>query len=277
MVSGQFYPSNKDELKKTIEKFFSSLDVASLKDREIKAGIVPHAGYAFSGKCASFVYKLLRNSDFSSFIILGTNHSGLGSKFTLSIDDFDTPLGIVESDIDLIEEIITKARKENLDIEVDEHAHKYEHSIEVQLPFLQSVQKNFKIIPILLNESSLDDIEKFAAVLADIIKYRKVFVLASSDFTHYGFNYGFMPFREDIRENLHKLDNDIIQQILKLDTKAFFDKARKSTVCGRNAVACLVEIARVLKLKAEKLCYYTSGDISGDYENSVGYASIVFS
>lgn len=276
-VSGKFYPSNKEDLKRLIDKFFSSLEVASLKSRSIKLAVVPHAGYAFSGKCASFIYQLLKNKEFESFIILGTNHSALGPNFSLSIEDFETPLGIVESDMALVEGIITGGRKEGLDIEVDENSHKYEHSIEVQIPFLQSIQKNFKIVPILVSGSGLQEIDKFAKVISEIIKDRKIFVLASSDFTHYGPSYDFVPFKENVRENLYKLDSEIISKILRLDASGFLQSAEKSTVCGYSSIACLIEIAKNLKLKAEKLCYYASGDVLDDWDNAVGYASIGFS
>jgi AmmeMemoRadiSam system protein B len=275
-VAGQFYPSEKEELRKMINKLFSSLEVASLKSRDIKMAIVPHAGYAYSGKCASFVYKLLEKQEFETFIILGTNHSGLGSKLSLSIEDFETSLGQVSSDMEIIEEIITRAVDEKLDVSVDENSHRYEHSIEVQLPFLQLVEKKFKIVPILVKELEFDEIQKFAKILAEIIRGRKIFLLVSSDFTHYGASYGFMPFK-DVRENLYKLDGEIISSILKLNTKAFYDKSSRSTVCGKDAVACVVEAAKILKLKPEKLCYYTSGDVLDDWDVAVGYASLVFS
>jgi len=277
-VAGKFYPAKKQDIEKQISSFFSSLDVASQKPREIRAAVVPHAGYTYSGKCASFVYNLLRNNVFDTFIILGTNHSGLGGKINFSIDDFDTPLGHIESDIELIEKILIKAKKDKIEVEVSEEAHKYEHSIEVQLPFLQSVQKNFKIIPVLLRDLSIKEIEKFSKIISDIIKEnkKKVFVLASSDFTHYGRDYGFLPFTENIRENLYNLDDKAIQAILKLDADEFYVQSRKTTICGSQAIACLIFIARNLKLTAEKLCYYTSGDVSDDWDVAVGYASLVF-
>lgn len=277
IVSGQFYLGNSLELQKQIDKFFSSLEVASLKQRNIKLAIVPHAGYTFSGKCASFVYKLLKGMEFDTFILLGTNHSGLGTGFSLSIEDFDTPLGVVESDIEIIENIITRAKEEKLDLEVDESSHKYEHSLEVQLPFLQTVQKKFKIIAILVKETKITEIEKFAKIIVEMMAGRKVFVLASSDFTHYGSSYNFLPFYDNVRENLYNLDKDIINTILKLDTRSFLDKAGRSTVCGSSSIACIIEIAKNLKLKAEKLCYYTSGDVLDEWDSAVGYASIVFS
>lgn len=276
IVAGQFYPAGKEELKKQIENFFSSLDISVLKDRKIIGGIVPHAGYIFSGKSASYVYKLLKDK-FDTFIVLGTNHSGLGSKISLSIDDFDTPLGAVESDISLVEEIVKK--KAGLDLEVNETAHKYEHSIEVQLPFLKVVQKGFKIAAILVRDLSIEEIKKFGKIISEIVKKKqeRIFILASSDFTHYGRSYGFLPFRENVRENLYKLDEKAIKKIEELDVPGFLNEARKTTICGKDAIACCIEICKNLGCKkGEKLCYYTSGDIVNEWENAVGYASLVF-
>lgn len=281
VVEGQFYPGKKDELKQMIDGFFSKLEVASVKDKPIKVGIVPHAGYIYSGKCAAFLYKQLKNLDFDTFIILGTNHSGLGEKIAFTIDDFDNSLGVVECDMEIIEDLLVKLKNSKLNVGVSEEAHRYEHSIEVQLPFLQQVTRKFKIVPVLLRDLSIIDIQKMGKMISDIIKEnekkgKKIFVLASSDFTHYGDSYGFVPFKDNIRENLYKLDGEAINKILELDVEGFYGKARLGTICGFNAVAVLVSVAKNLKLTPEKLCYYTSGDVLGKWESAVGYASFGF-
>lgn len=277
-MAGSFYPADRNELKKQIADFFSSLDIATIKNKEVRATIVPHAGYIFSGRCAAFAYKHLDDKQFDVFIILGTNHSGLGNKFSLSIEDFDTPFGVVESDIQIIEEVTLQAERVGLDLAVNEPVHKYEHSIEVQLPFLQHLQKNFKIVPILVRDVNLQEIKDFAKIIAGIVrkKSRKIFILASSDFTHYGADYGFVPFCENVRENLLKLNNKLTEKILKFDSSGFLKEAEKATVCGLYAIACCIEITRILKLKAERLCYYTSGDVLNQWDNAVAYSSIIF-
>lgn len=281
VVSGQFYSSDRTELKKQIQSFLSSLDVASTKTRDMMAAIVPHAGYLFSGKCAAYVYKILKDLNFDTFLIIGTNHSGLGSKISLSIEDFETPFGIIESDIELIEEIIVKSRK-SLEIGVNEQAHRYEHSVEVQLPFLQQIQKSFKIVPIVMRDLSIKDIEKFGKILSEMVKEnrskgKKIFVLFSSDLTHYGRDYGFLPFKENIKENMYLLDGIIIDKILQLDTPLFIKEAERSTVCGKDVISCCIEFAKNLELSPIKLCYYASGDIIGKWDSVVGYSSIIFS
>ncbi|MFH1711145.1 MAG: AmmeMemoRadiSam system protein B [Nanoarchaeota archaeon] len=281
VVAGQFYPENVEELKSMIDGFFSDLQVSSISDKPIRAGIAPHAGYVFSGKCAAFLYKLLKNQNFDTFIILGTNHSGMGENICFSISDFETPLGIVENDMNLTEDLLIQIKKLNVKSGVSEEAHKYEHSIEVQLPFLQQTSKNFKIVPILFKDLSIKDIESLGKIFSSIIKQeekkgKKVFVLASSDFTHYGKNFKFVPFTDNIKENLYKLDNEAIDSILALDVEAFYGKSRITTICGGNSVSLCVQIAKNLGLTAEKLCYYTSGDVLGKWDSAVGYASIGF-
>lgn len=282
VVEGQFYPSKKDELRKMIDEYFSSLEIASQKDREIKAGIVPHAGYAFSGKCAAFLYHLLRNNKFDTFVMLGTNHSGLGDNLCFSIEDFDNSIGKCECDLELTEELLVEIKKTPIKTGVDENAHKYEHSIEVQLPFLQIVQKGFKIVPILVKDLSIKEIEKIGNIISLMIKNKakegkRIFVLASSDLTHYGRGYGFLPFADNVRENLRELDGKAIDAILNLDVEKFYGEARRSTICGGMPVSLCLQIAKNLRLHAEKLCYYTSGDVTGKWDNVVGYASIGFS
>lgn len=277
IVAGQFYSSNKEELKRDLEKFFVSLEIASLKDKKVIGAIVPHAGYFFSGKCAGFAYKLLRKNDFDTVIILGTNHSGLGSKISLSIQDFQTPLGVAENDIDIVEEIISKCKG----AEVSEESHRYEHSIEVQLPFLLAINKKARIVPVLVNSLSIKDVTQMGRIFSEIIKNagergKKIIVIASSDFTHYGRSYKFMPFNEDVREHIYALDLHAIEEIEKLNFSSFLDKASE-TVCGKYSIALAIEICKNLgSKKADKLCYYTSGDVAGKWDNVVGYSSLVF-
>jgi len=281
VVAGQFYPEDRDELRKMIDGFFSNLQVSSVADKPIRAGIAPHAGYVFSGKCAAYLYRMIKNQKFDTFVILGTNHSGMGENVCFSISDFETPLGIVETDMNLTEDLLVQIKKLNVKSGVSEEAHKYEHSIEVQLPFLQQTSKNFKIVPILLRDLSIKDIEALGKIFSSIIKQeekagKKIFVLASSDFTHYGKGYRFLPFITNVKENLYKLDNEAIDSILQLDVESFYGKSRTTTICGGNSVSLCVQIAKNLKLNAENLCYTTSGDVSNKWDNVVGYASIGF-
>lgn len=284
-VSGQFYASEKSKLNKQIESCFkhafgAGMPKVPLYGGKIIGAIAPHAGYDYSGMCASHVYKELAGNFPDTFIILGTNHSGRGNAlFALSLEDFETPIGIVKNDKTLGNALIEAGSSEGL--QQDETAHKYEHSIEVQLPFLQFVsntmKKDFSIVPIVVSTMDFDSCAKAAEIISNVSKMygRQVCVIASSDFTHYGMSYGFLPFKENVRKNLYDLDRRSINHILKLDAKLFYQEATKTTICGTAPIVVLIELCKHLGAKRARLLkYYTSGDVTKDYANAVGYASI---
>lgn len=295
VVSGSFYEHNQDSLNKQIEfcfknKLGAGLDALKPQKQhkeKIYSIIVPHAGYAFSGPCATHAYaELLKNikedaKEEKTFIILGPNHTGQSeSFFSLSLEDFETPLGIIKNNTDFSLALI-KQDKFKI-IKKDETAHEQEHSIEVQLPFLQYCLKKFKIVPIVCSTQDYEKVISLSRILVETIKKQKnpenFIILASSDLTHYGPNYGFVPFAFDkeTKNKLYALDKGIIDQIIKLDSKSFFEKAKKSTVCGLSPITIAIESSKLLGAKQVKLLkYYSSGDIIQDYENSVGYASLV--
>jgi len=258
IVAGQFYPLDKTELKKTIGKC-----IQRKPNQAIRAAIVPHAGYFFSGKCAGHVYSILPNAE--TYVLLGVNHNSIGKDIALSLEDFETPLGKIKNDIRLGQEIL-----KILQIEADNSAHNYEHSIEVQLPFLQQTQKNFKIVPIILKNYNLETCKSLAKVIFDVSKKlkRKIICLASSDFTHTGPAY---MLDVDI-----KIDKQAIDEILKFNSKKFLSIVEKTSICGSGAIATTIEYIKLLEIKkAELLCYYDSSEIMSG-RSKVGYAAIAF-
>lgn len=274
VVAGKFYPATKTELIKEIKESFTTKfgpgKVPELKNDKIIGIIVPHAGYAYSGPCAAHGFAELPR-DAKTFVILATNHTGMGEPVALcSSDEWETPLGNVKVDQaanDLIIKSCPFAKK-------DVYAQKYEHSAEVQLPFLQFLFKDFKIIPIVIAHNVSDsEISKLAQCLPDVP------VIASSDFTHYGYAYDFHPFsgdREQVRQKMYDLDYSAISAIKKLDYATFTSVANKTTICGTSPIRVLIKLAQQKKAKkVELLQYYTSGDLLGDYSNAVGYAAMV--
>ena len=266
--AGQFYPADKKILEKTVKSF-----LVAEKKENVHAVISPHAGYIFSGKIAGEVFSLLPEK--KDIIMLGVNHTGLGSKVCFSMEDWQTPLGIVKCNKDLAEKIIHKLKKEGIDANANELVHREEHSLEVQLPFLQMTQKKFEIVPIMLSGLSYEECRKIAEVLAEFVNEKEA-IVASSDFTHYGKSYGFVPFASNIKENLYKLDDEIILQILRKESKAFYHLAGKSTVCGIYGITILTEIARIKEWKPKLVKYTTSGDMTKQWDSAVGYAGFVF-
>ncbi|MCL6500939.1 MAG: AmmeMemoRadiSam system protein B [Candidatus Pacearchaeota archaeon] len=293
IVAGQFYSDTKEALEKEIESCFrhklgAGMPRIPLKDTKIYGIIVPHAGYFYSGACASHAYKALGELNKKlfpdTFILLGPNHSGQGKAlFSLSSEDFKTPLGVVENDTEL--DFALMQETSLFGLQKDETAHQYEHSIEVQLPFLQFIsklaKKDFKIVPIVVSTLDYEMIVKVASKIANVCKEegKKVCIVASSDFTHYGPNYGFLPFpASEARTKLKELDRKAINHILGLGGKEFYKEATKTTICGAGAITLAIEACKSMGAKkAELLKYYTSGDIAKDYRNAVGYASIVIS
>jgi len=260
VVAGQFYPGIKEKLEKDIRKYVKP---GSQKNNSIKAVIVPHAGYLFSGRCAGKVYSVLPWAE--TYVILGVNHRAIGEDIAVSLEDFETPLGIAENDVQLGEEILRQ-----LGIHDSEESHEYEHSIEVQVPFLQVTQERFHIVPILLKNYTLESCQKLAKVIVDsaIGLRRKIVVIASSDFTHTGPAYDFAGSLE--------VDKEAIDKITSFDAAGFLAAAEKTTICGAGAIATAIEASKLMfAKKAELLLYYDSSEIINN-ENKVGYAGIIF-
>lgn len=282
-----FYPIAKDRLLKQIERSFKDnvkgpgeLPQKLLEtDIEIIAGIVPHAGYVYSGSCASWFYKKLAESmpKIDVAIILGTNHTGFGGKITTTtyFKRWATPLGEVEVDLDFVHKLV-----KGYDVVDDMLAHMREHSVEVQIPFLQFLYDKFKLVPIVVREVDYEIAYEFAKVLHEVVSTsgKQCVVIASSDFTHHGAAYGYVIFKENVSENVRQFDLTLIDRILNLDTKGFLDMIYRydATVCGYGAIAITIEYAKLMGCKAELLKYYHSGDVTGEEDMIVGYASISF-
>jgi hypothetical protein len=264
--AGTFYPSDKEELERVVNKY-----LIGERNENIKAGIVPHAGYKFSGRLMGEVISIFPQK--KNFILIGVNHSGVEGRINLSLKDFKTPLGEVKINKELVNKIIGRLNKRGLDAGASEESHKKEHSLEVLLPFLQLSQKEFKIIPILLKNLSFEDCCKFGEILS---KSKKIGVIVSSDLTHYGRNYNFTPFSNNIREKMYNLDNKIIEKILVKNPSGVYNLAGKSTVCGRSGLTVITRIAELNNWEVKKIGYYTSGDITNNWSSVVGYGGVVF-
>jgi AmmeMemoRadiSam system protein B len=280
IVSGQFYADDFDELNTQIKESFNSKfgpGALPLKKRskEILGIIAPHAGYMYSGPGAAWAYKEIAESKFADlYIMLGLSHSGF--KTCISLEDWETPFGIVKTDKEFGKKLIKKG------VLLNEEAHKHEHSIEVQLPFLQFANKDYlkqiKILPMIVSPDKPYD--EIANMINDAIKESKlkVCIITSSDFTHFGFNYGYFPFNENIKENIYGLDKGAINYIKELNAYRFLDYTDQTgaTICGKYPIAVALELSKLLGGKKAKLLhYYTSGDIIEDYGSAVGYASII--
>lgn len=269
--AGLFYPAFASELKGQIDSCFSDREFgpggAANPGRPLLAGIVPHAGYVYSGPCAAHLFSRIPK-DTKTVVILGPNHTGSGGSgiSASDADSWETPLGKVGVDGELRRKILDNSKI----IDCEGEAHGGEHSIEVQLPFLQTVLKDFKIVPIcMMGGCDVETCREVGEAVAESISGMKnVFLLASTDFSHY------VPQQEAAMK-----DSRAIDRILKLDPEGLLETVEKLDIsmCGPMATASVLFAAKRLGAKkAELLKHYTSGDITGDYSRGVvGYASIL--
>jgi len=272
IVAGKFYDIDPIRLKKQIQKAFDEVKGIKKTRKRFSVAVVPHAGYMFSGWVAAYAYSMLDRSSPKNYIILGPNHSLAGSEYAIMKKGlWKTPLGGVTIHEGMADTLLKKCEL----IENDVIPHQYDHSIEVQLPFLQyKFGSEFKFVPIsikseVVDSTLLDGCRIVGKAIAESIKNSKEewIILASSDFSHY------------IPQNLaQSVDNYVIKSILKLNEESFFDSVndRNASICGVGAVATAIVAAKALGSKGGKLLKYaTSADITGDASAVVGYASII--
>ncbi len=256
--AGKFYPSNFRALKKDIKSYFSGIEISP--DQAITGAVVPHAGYMYSGRTAAHVYAALPKAD--TFVIIGPNHTGYGSAVSVSSDTWSTPLGDVKIDTDIVESLPRRI------IDVDESAHEQEHSIEVQIPFLQTMFSDFKIVPICMGLQDEEMTREVSLELMDALQEtsKKVVVIASSDFTHY-----------EPAQYAYDTDHYVIEPLLELNVSEFYSRIRQrdASVCGYGPIAVMMRLCRGLGANSGRLLAYSnSGDVQPMAE-VVGYAGIV--
>lgn len=286
VVAGQFYPGSEKSLRQQIEDCFldkrgyGKLPVVQKMRGSLKGLVVPHAGFVYSGAIASHAYGRLAEQGFAeTFIILGPNHTGMGSGVSVMTQGaWKTPLGLVSLDESLAQSIATGI------IDQDASAHTYEHSIEVQLPFLQYLGRGrtFEFVPVCMMMQDYETVQDVGAILAKALQSSKknIILVASSDFSHAGFNYRSAPppgMRVD--EYAKKQDTLALQEILALDPQGLIETVEQHaiTMCGSGPVAVMLLVAKILGAStAELLKYGTSYEVHPD-SSCVGYGAIAVS
>ncbi|MEM1546649.1 MAG: MEMO1 family protein [Candidatus Methanomethylicia archaeon] len=271
-VAGSFYSNNKSDLVNQIESCFKSKigpgaipEVNKDGKRKIIGIVSPHAGYMYSGPVAAHGFSALAiDGKPETFVIIGPNHTGYGSGISIMINGiWRTPLGDVEIDYE-VSKLITE--KSNI-IDIDDEAHIYEHSVEVQIPFLQYIYGNgFKIVPIVMMLQGLKESIEIGKVLGEICKNKNIVIIASSDFTHY-----------ESYQTAYRKDEEAIKTILELNQEAFYNTINtlNISVCGPGPIMTLITAVKAIgPSRAILLKYANSGDVTGDYSSVVGYASI---
>ncbi len=260
-VAGRFYPDSPVELRAMLA---TMVDDKIIRE-EIIGLVSPHAGYIYSGSVAGATISRIKMKD--TFIILGPNHTGLGKTFSIMIEGtWRTPLGDVEIDSELARRILESSAY----LEEDYDAHRLEHSIEVQLPFLQYFKNDIRLVPIVLAHADGDAYKEIGKAMAKAIKdlKREAVIIASSDMTHY-----------ESQTSAQEKDNQAIDAMLALDDDKLIEKVEEMNIsmCGYAPVVSLITAVKELGAKkAELVKYQTSGDITGDYSSVVGYAGLIF-
>jgi MEMO1 family protein len=268
-VSGRFYPSNAERLQAEVETFLRlPLDPDVEPDPEIRAlgCVVPHAGYMYSGHVAGAVYRRLDLPQRT--IILCPNHTGMGEPLAImSRGAWHTPLGDVAIDEPLADEL----KRAMPLLSEDEEAHRSEHALEVQLPFLQMLRPGIQFVPIAVGTGNFEVLSALGTAIAKMLANQsdKVLVIASSDMNHY-----------ESDSVTRVKDRRAIDQLLALDPRGLYDTVREGQIsmCGYGPAVIMLTAARKLGATAAQLIRYaTSGDVSGDKDLVVGYAGIVVS
>jgi len=271
-VAGSWYPGTKSEIMATIDDYFNNTETEAI-DGNIKALIVPHAGWSFSGLVAASGFELLEGKNYKTVIVIGPSHRAAFSGASIpNATHYETPLGLIK----LSEKRKILLKEPNfISYPI---AHKEEHCIEIELPFLQKTLGEFELIPIIIGyNTNYEQLSQIADSIKGIMDESTLIVI-SSDFTHFGYNYGYIPFTENIEENIKNLDNGAISFIINKDPSGFYDYVTRTgaTICGRLAITILLNIFKDSDITVKHIIYDTSGRQLNDFKNSVSYVSLVF-
>lgn len=284
-VQDQFYPGDPKRILGMIDEYFTRAGglPSSFDQPPVKGVVVPHAGYVYSGPTAARSYRAIAQgfNNIDVFILLGPSHTGLGHRISVSKMDFDTPLGIVKNDTEIADLILSRSSL----IRHSEEAHILEHSIEVQLPFLQFIAEragtDFAVVPITMMTQNIQHAKAVGKAIYDAQREsrRRIAVIASSDFTHGGAGYGFIPCpRNQLVDWMHDHDGTALKKISELDIDGFFaHKAKyKLTICGSGPIGALLEYATLSGAEQGRVLQYsTSYDVSRNARQVCGYGSVV--
>jgi len=273
-VAGRFYPGRAEDLLREVREFTSPSKTPIETGRIDAIGCVaPHAGYIYCGGVAGAVYSRLKIPE--RCVILCPNHTGKGRPLAIMANTtWQTPLGEVAADADMAARLLRRFPA----LQEDSAAHRAEHAIEVQLPFLQASRPELRIVPIAIGTSDFDVLRGLGETLADVIadhhqedqkteRQAKVLIIASSDMNHY---------ESDTITRIK--DHKAIERVLAMDARGLWEVVLNEDIsmCGFGPTVVMLTAAKLLGATSATLVKYaTSGDVSGDYESVVGYAGII--
>ncbi len=260
-VGGAFYPGDKDELAQSVDGFLDNVKNSGING-DIRAIIVPHAGHVYSGQVAAYAFKEVADKPFKKIIIISPSHyAGFDGMSVYNKGLFETPLGLIRIDEVLANKIMEKSKR----FIFYPASHKKEHAIEVELPFLQRIYKDFTIVPITMGSPVLEDAQVLQDALYDVMDEDTLLVI-SVDLSHYH------PYNKAV-----KLDTSGISSIESLDAELFLQKLKNgdTEIDAPIAVLATIMLANRFNARAKVLKYANSGDVTGDTSRVVGYSSMV--
>jgi len=275
-VAGTWYPSAAGELERQVDDLLGEprASTGDSSSASLAGLISPHAGFVYSGAVAAKGFARLRGRSLRRILLIGPSHYASFQGACLpAADAFRTPLGSVPLDRETIESVSRQPG-----FRIDDDPFGPEHCLEAEIPFLQrALAPGWLLVPVLLGGGSPGrSISRIVDALAPLLDSQTL-VVVSSDFTHYGPGFGYVPFRELVPERLRQLDMGAVERILELDREGFdrYVAETGATICGRVAIDVLLGMLGS-ETRAELVAYDTSGRMTGDWNHSVSYASISF-
>jgi AmmeMemoRadiSam system protein B len=264
VIAGSWYPGNPSVLKRDIDNFFNFVPDTELEG-EVVAIIAPHAGYIYSGQVAAYAYKRVCGNNYDAVIVVGPSHRTAFSGVSIFTNGgYETPLGVVP-----VAEELAKDIKRNSKLVSDiPAAHLQEHSIEIQLPFLQYALGNFSFVPLVMGDQDESTCQELAQAIYDSARSKKILIVGSSDLSHFhGYN------------EATKLDGVALQYLKDSDASGLLDSLGSGTAeaCGGGPMAVAMLVARKTGANSARvLKYANSGDVTGDKSSVVGYAAAIY-
>jgi MEMO1 family protein len=264
VIAGSWYPGDPSVLRRDIERYFNSVPATELTG-EVVAVIAPHAGYVYSGQIAAYAYKSIFRNNYDAVIIVGPSHRvAFHGVSIFSNGGYETPLGIVPVEEELAKQIKINSKLVS-DIPV---AHLQEHSIEIQLPFLQYALGDFSFVPLVMGDQGASTCQELAQTIYNSAHGKKILIVGSSDLSH------FHGYKEAM-----KLDGVALQHLEEGDASGLLDSlgSDSAEACGGGPMAVAMLTAQKLGANnARVLKYANSGDVTGDKSSVVGYTSAIY-
>ena len=265
VIAGSWYPGNPTVLRRDIENYFKSVSVPDIQG-EIVGLIAPHAGYLYSGQVAAHAYRLVRGEEYDAVILVGPSHRvAFRGVSVFSRGGYETPLGIVP----VAEELAEKIKNSSTIVADIPRSHLQEHSLEIQLPFLQVALKDFSFVPLMMGDQDAHTCQELAETIFKASAGQRILLVGSSDLSHF-YHY----------DTATKMDAVVLDYLRKGDAVGLLKSIPIGDVeaCGGGPMAVVMLVAHMMKAsQAHLLKYANSGDVTGDKNSVVGYAAAVFS